>query len=428
MADSNFRGPVNSMGSLEVDAATANVTPFDGPSMFYQGVAMPDIRSAPFAKDGFRPGQQAAILVGNTVLDVDNIPQAINSTRIATTAVISTTAFAIALQTVGAAGAASVASIVVGVPIVPIGTTVATVATIAIDFGFTTGTTTANSSTIAVVDNSLFHTGQWLVVGSVGNTAATRSLVTQVQSIATTNTTTITVAPTPATALSNTPIGQGNLFGSGLLPPATQFGPAASSASGHSFAGMMVAGLSKVLNPRETICRNVSITCVTSTNFSAIVNGWDLWGAPMSELLTLTAQTTAAGKKAFKYIGSIVSGTTSAVAVSFGLGDTIGYPFRVDEWDLTETTWASASALNSNGFTAAALVSPSTSTSGDVRGTIQLSTAILTGVIATAISAVATNGTSRVTMRQTIGVWNQIAGTPINTVPMFGVAQTTATT
>lgn len=424
MADSNFRGPVNSMGALEVDAATAQVYPLDGPSMAYQGHAMPDIRSAPFAKDGFRPGQQPALVIGNVALVCDNIPQAINSTRIATTAVISTASFSIALQTVAAAGVASVASIAVGVPIIPIGTTVATVATIAIDFGFTTGSTVANSSTVHTIDNSLFHVGQWLIIGGVGNSAATRSLSTQVQSTLS-NGTGILISPVAGTTLTNVPIGQGNLFGSGLLPPATQFGPAAASASGHSFAGQFTAGLARVLNPRETVTRNISITCVTSTNFSATVYGWDLWGNPMTEVLTLTAQTTAAGKKAFKYIDRIVSGTTSAVAVSFGLGDTFGYPYRVDEWDLTDVTWNNSSALSANGFTAAALTNPSTNVSGDVRGTVQISTAIVTGVIATAVSAVASNGTSRITMRQTFGIWNQIAGTPVNTVPMFGVAQST---
>lgn len=424
MADSNFRGPVNSMGALEVDAATAQVYPLDGPSMAYQGYAMPDIRSAPFAKDGFRPGQQPALVIGNAALVCDNIPQAINSTRIATTAVIATTSFSLALQTVGVAGVASVASLAVGVPIIPAGTTVATTAALAIDFGFATGTTVAGSTTVVVVDNTVFHVGQWLVLGNVGNTAATRSLVAQCMSVLS-NGTGITLSQAAGTGLASVPIGQGNLFGSGLLPPATQFGPAAASASGHSFAGQMAAGLARVLNPRETITRNISITCVTSTNFSATVFGWDLWGNPMTEVLTLTAQTTAAGKKTFKYIDRIVSGTTTVVGVSFGLGDTFGYPFRVDEWDLTDVTWNNSAAVSSNGFTAAALTNPSTNVSGDVRGTVQLSTAILTGVIATSVSAVATNGTSRVTLRQTFGVWNQIAGTPVNTVPMFGLAQST---
>jgi len=71
------------MGSLEVDAATAGVQPLDGPSMSYQGDAVPDIRSAPFAKDGFSPGQQPAFLTINTFYAVDNIPQAASTTLLA---------------------------------------------------------------------------------------------------------------------------------------------------------------------------------------------------------------------------------------------------------------------------------------------------------------------------------------------------------
>src|SRR5258708_7746917 len=87
MGDTNFRGPVNSMGAIEVDAGTASVFPLDGPSMFYQGVGQPDIRSAPFAKDGFRQGQQAAWFVGGSGWVCDNIPQLRNTSLLATTQV-----------------------------------------------------------------------------------------------------------------------------------------------------------------------------------------------------------------------------------------------------------------------------------------------------------------------------------------------------
>jgi len=158
-----------------------------------------------------------------------------------------------------------------------------------------------------------------------------------------------------------------------------------------------------------------------------VVSGWDVWGNVMTEIITLSSATTGAGKRAFKYISSITSGTTAGLSFSFGLGDSFGLPLRGDEWDQTEITWNNAYASNSNGFQAA-ILGAQTGTSGDVRGTVQVSTAIVTGVLATAISAVASNGTSRITIQQNIGVWNQIYGTPNNTVPMFGAAQFTGTT
>jgi hypothetical protein len=190
----------------------------------------------------------------------------------------------------------------------------------------------------------------------------------------------------------------------------------------------MEAGLAKVFNPRETLTRTITLQAVTAVTYSAIVSGWDLWGNPMTELLALNAQTSMSGKKAFKYIGSIVSGTSSGTqALSFGIGDTFGFPVRGDEWEQTEVKWNGAAAVNSNGF-APPITTPASSTTGDVRGTMQISTAVLTGVLATSVSAVASNGTSRLTIFVNQGVWNSIAGTPVNTIPMFGVAQSTATT
>lgn len=428
MADSNFRGPVNSMGALEVDAQTASVMPLDGPSLIYQGVAMPDIRSAPFAKDGFRPGQQAGFLTSG-VWTVDNIPQLRNTSLIATTQV-GTAATALPLATTQVAGLASAANIACGVPIIPIGTTVATVAALALDFGFATGTTAAASTTVVVVDNRVFRPGQWLVIGGAGNAAATRSHICQVASIATANITTITVSPAVITTIANAPIGQGNLFGDSMVTLGTQFGPATASANAHSFGGAMEAGLAKVFNPRECLARNISIQSVTAQTISGILSGWDLWGNPMTELLSLAAQTVAVGKKAFKYISAFTVGTGSAggsQAFSLGLGDNFGFPLRADEWEQTEVYWNGSSATNSNGF-APPITTTATSTTGDVRGTMEISTAVLTGVLATAVSAVATNGTGRLAVYQTLGVWNQIAGTPVNTIPMFGVAQSTAVT
>lgn len=423
MAENNTRGPYASMGSLEVQGGTAaNIEPMDGPSVSYQDTVVPDIRFVPFAKDGTAPGRVPTFASGINIWAVDNIPSVRTTTQIAA-AQVATNAIAVALATVGVAGVASVASIAVGVPIIPVGTSVAT-NVIAIDFGFTTGTTTTNSTSITVIDNTLFKVGGWYVVGNVGNTAATRSLVTQVQS--TSGSAVIFVSPAPATGLASVPIGQANLFGSGLLPPATQFGPAAASANAHSFGGAFDAGLARVMNPRETITRNLVFSLATSGNYSALVSGWDLWGNPMTELVTFAAQTTVAGKKAFKYIGAIVSGTSSTNNISVGLGDTFGFPFRTDEWEQTDIFWNGSAATNSNGFVAPVMTSPATNTTGDVRGTIQISTAVVTGVLATAVSGVASNGTSRLAIVNNIGVWNQIFGTPLNTVPMFGVAQSTA--
>jgi hypothetical protein len=228
----------------------------------YQGLAMPDIRSAPFAKDGFRPGQQAGFLISGMRWAVDNIPQARSSTLLSATQV-GTVSVAVSLATTQVAGVASAATVAVGVPIIPLGTTVATYV-IALDFGFATGTTVANSSTVTVVDNRYFRQGQWIIIGGAGNAAATRSHIAQVVTIATANITTITISPVAVTAIANAPIGQGNLFGDSMVALGTQFGPQTASASAHSFGGAMEAGLAKVYNPRECLARNISLQSVTA--------------------------------------------------------------------------------------------------------------------------------------------------------------------
>ena len=433
MAESNFRGPLYSMGSLEIQGGSAaTIEPMDGPSLLYQDSAIPDIRAGTSNKDGTAPARVVAFAAGANLWACDGVPQGTSSTTLAAAQAMTATV-AVSLVTAQPAGIASSNFVAVGVPIIPVGTTVATVAALAIDFGFTTGTTATNSTTVVVVDNALFHLGQWLVIAGAGNSTASRSLITQVASISGANLTTIYISPAAATVLLNVPIGQGNLFGSGLLPPATQFGPAAASANAHSFGGAFAAGLARVVNPRETLARTIVMQGATSiTSYSAIVSGWDVWGNPMTELISFSSSTTVSGKKAFKYIGSITSGTTSAPTgdqIAVGLGDTFGLPFRADEWEQTDIFWKATAATNSNGFTACAL-GTSTSTTGDVRGTIQLSTAWMTGTLTTSVIGAAgtTNSTSRFAVVQNIGVWNQMYGTPINTIPMFGWAQSTAVT
>jgi hypothetical protein len=427
MAETNFRGPLNAIGSLEVEAGTAaTIEPFDGPSGFYQTIAMLDPRSAPFAKDGTSPGRAPAFLANPDFWACDNKPQATNATCLAASAVqTSLVAMPLATTQVSNPNAGS-PFIAVGVPILPQGTTTI-VNVIALDFGFSTGTTTANSSTVAVYDSTKFTQGQWICIGGAG-AANQASFFTQVQSIGTSNTTTITVAPLPPAASSSAPIGQANIFGAGLYPPATQFGPSAVAATYHS--PNIQAGLLRVHNSAETLARNVSVTLATggvATVVTFLVSGYDVWRAPMTELISVpatTSATTAYGQKAFKYIASVTpqSASTGGNSYAVGIGDTFGFPFRADEWEQTNSFWAGTASANSTGFTACATAVPATNTTGDVRGTIQVGAAGKGSAVTGTLSA---NGTSRLALIQNLGIWNVVFGTPNNTVPMFGVAQST---
>ena len=52
MTNTNFRGPVNSMGAMEDATSGAD----DGPSLTYQGTMFPSLRDTLFAKDGVGAG------------------------------------------------------------------------------------------------------------------------------------------------------------------------------------------------------------------------------------------------------------------------------------------------------------------------------------------------------------------------------------
>ncbi len=429
MAESNFRGPLTSMGSLEVQGGTsASVEQMDGPSLFFQGSGIADIRGVPFNKDGLLSARVPMFMGQVSPITVDAIPQTFSSTALAASQSLGTTlATAVTLiTTVGSNANPASQFLAVGVPIKPQGTSTI-VNTIAIDFGFGSGTTTANSTTVNTGDNTKYELGQWLLIGNVGNGAATTSMFAQVMAIHSTNFTGITISAAAATT-QNAPIGQADLFGALLLPPATQFQPAATPVV--HMPGLD-GGLARVHDGREMLARGVSISVTalasTSGTFAYLVTGYDVWRAPMTELISAviatTNLTTIYGRKAFKYISSVRSSLQATTAsVTVGISDIFGLPIRADQIQHLTVYAGNTAVANNVGFVAAVSTtgSPATNTTGDVRGTLQLS-----GIgPSTAISTVATtNGALRLVIVQDPPPWAMIYGTPLVTAPMFGNTQ-----
>lgn len=412
MTDTLHRGPIANAGSM----LDLTVQPEDGPSYEYQGHVVPNLRSGAFNKDGIGNARVAAYLDNPGPVLVDNIPSATSTTILSATGTTIVSGTAITLISVAPGNTtASVPSIATGIPFIPFGGS-AVQNVIALDFGFTTGTTTAANSTVVVVDNTLFTVGQWLTIGGAGNAAKTASLLSQVASISTTNTTGITVVPSPSGTLTNAPIGSANLWNS-FLPPATPFGPGSPvpTAESISWAG----GLFRLFNPVQAISRNVTVSTVAAATTGTItVRGFDVHSQAMSENLTIaTGTATVAGKKAFKYIASVTPNYSDSTGTySVGVGDVMGLPWRMDRYEYLNFVYGGINSSNSTGFVAADLTNPATATSGDVRGTLNLST------VASGGSA---NGIRRLWIAQTLPLWNNIAGTPLNTVPVLGQTQFT---
>jgi len=159
-------------------------------------------------------------------------------------------------------------------------------------------------------------------------------------------------------------------------------------------------------NPQCLVARAVSVTgSASATGGNITISGYDVYGVPMSEVIAAPASaTTVNGKKAFKYISSVVPAFTDAHNYSVGTTDIYGFPIRSEYFGDVVINYNATGITASTGYTAAVTTSPATTSTGDVRGTYALQSAA--------------DGTKRLMVRQVPLVSNigSIAG-------LFGVTQ-----
>lgn len=409
MAETIFRGPLVSMGQT----ADGRAEPADGPSIIFQGIAIPDVRIFPFRKDGMYSRRVRSFLTSPWIIVADNVPSAVSTAGLAALA-NAVSGVAMVLTTVAPGGSSGVPSLGTAIPILPSGAQPgANVNVLALDFGFTTGTLVAGSTTVTVPDSSQFEIGDWILIPGGGNSAKTLSLFTQVLTAPTA--TTITVSVAPAASLSNAAIGHANL---GNPPQASGAVPADASI-------LYDGGLAAVFCAQEALCRCVSITGVVSgTGGAFLVKGYDLYNQAMSETITVGAGAVSQfGQKAFKYIASITPQFSDAHTYSAGWGDTFGFNMRSDLWEHTDVHWGGKMPVISTGFLKADTAAP-TATTGDVRGTFQLSTNG-NGSAAAAPVAAATNGALRLVIALRNTAWQTIFSDPGvgQSIPLYGQIQ-----
>lgn len=425
MAETVYRGPSVVLGSLMDNRIEA----FDGPSIGYQGDVIADPRFGPSAKDGLAPGRIPGFYNAWFTVTADNIPQATSSTIIAAAQAPSTTAgVALSLTTAVIGQGGGQPAWAPGVPIVPFGTTVAQTVSV-IDFGFSAATTVANSTTLTVLDNTQFYVGQWIVIA--GGAASNQATITQVASIATANLTSLTVTVAPAQGSSNLPIGQGNLY-TQFLPTGTQFGP--STASAFAAEPYRLAGLAKAFDPAQGLTRNLVFQSAATASGTGtfLVSGFDVYGVAMTELITASGTSPfGVGKKAWKYITGIktvTAGTTGTPPnVTVGYGNLVGFNLRSDKWEYQDIFYNGGFSFNNAGWTSA-VTGTQTSTTGDVRGTQNLSTILVGGANGTAITPPGQiNGTSRLTLFQQVPMVAAFGSNPQTSILLFGYQQSTAT-
>lgn len=172
---------------------------------------------------------------------------------------------------------------------------------------------------------------------------------------------------------------------------ATPFIAASQAVSGAGFATIngswATAGVATTDWPRTIALASSNTGDTTQT---ALVVGTDVWGAPMSQLVTLTGQTTAKTLKAFYTVTSIFISAALAGNLTVDVGNTFGLSYKSRKGGFIQVTTTTMSSgvigttapakdypwINNSGvanlggtFTPYDNTSPATTATGDVRGT-----------------------------------------------------------
>ena len=283
-------------------------------------------------------------------------------------------------------------------------------------FGSTIATTVAASPTLTLAtaaNAKYFYVGQPLIVAGAGNAGGTTPLITSVLSVSLSAGTVTMVDNALATLASGTQVGTGDPGGLGYAFPYQK------------------AGIDQLWDPVQGFARVLRVvnTNAGDTGYSLIVRGYDTAMVPMTETIAVSANATAYGKKTWKYITQMnlwrSSSTTTTGNISVGTGDTFGLNIRSDAFEYTTIYWAQQGATAApgsagNGWVAADDTIPATGTTGDVRGTVQVSAA---GAGSNTYAGGAPNGSRRLVALNQLSLVDASTSTNLNYANMLGVAQ-----
>ena len=347
MSISAFSGPVISYGQNTIGTIT-DYNPDLGPSLFWGGVARID----PRPNFNYVPGQNfGAFTVGFGTSDTQTISYA-----------------PYALSTSAIAAAANVVS----------GAAMTLVSTNSTSTGVSVNASCTNYNTGTSVTGLLLLDGFASFTGVIASSILTVSSLTGTISIGMTLTgtgvntgTTIVNQLTGASGSTGTYTVQGDDTASSTTMTAQATG---TSALAQPFGQSNTVYL---WNPQALVARAVNVTgSASSTGGNITISGYDIYGVPMSEVIAAPAgATTVNGKKAFKYISSVVPAFTDAHNYSVGTTDIYGFPLRSDFFSDVAINYNAAIITANTGYVAAVTTSPATTTTGDVRGTYALQSA-----------------------------------------------------
>jgi len=353
-----------------------------GPCVDYQANALLDSRYVSQATSA-GGGAQGGVLAWHNPAELEVLSAVPAAPAVAAIAASATPA-ALAFFSLVSANAAGVS---VNMPLIPFGSAIqpgsqALVNVVALDFGFALGTTTIAAATANVLTltgptpggytatatyaSRFFYPGQRILVPGAGNVAGTLPLSTVVLA------TDRYAAPGQVLAATGTV-----LMANPALAVATGVNIGTSDQEyGVACSPVIRAGAVRAYDPAQLVARNVSVTNGVGGSGTVIVRGYDIYNQPMSEVIAITASTTVAGKKAFKYIASVQvqAGGVTTGGVSIGTGQLLGFPVRVDLFEAAALWVNNVQIVGSAGALPTAFVTAdqtpvATSATGDVRGT-----------------------------------------------------------
>lgn len=411
MSISAFSGPLVVFGQTPAYAGvTSDYNPELGPSLFFGGVGTLDPRSNFTYVPGQNFGAPTLGWLGGSLIQTLNItpPAATTTGGIAAAAAVTANTPMTLVSTSAAASA-----VAVGQSIARSDTGALVTGLLALDAytsvsGYVSNGTSGTAGNLLIVTtNSNLPLTIGMIISGTGIPAGTTitgygpTVSAAASGAGFTGSYTVSGAPfaagTSGSAITIT-ASLSNGTNNAVLSCATQFGP---------------SGTIQLWNPQALSARAVSVTPVSASptaNITFTVAGYDIYGFPMSEVISLTTSsvsgTAVNGKKAFKYIASVTPSVTDTVTFRVDTTNIFGFPLRSDNFGdvlINQSASVNPAVITANTNYVAAVTTAATTTTGDVRGTYTFTPTL---------------ATTRFVLRQTPQVYNvgSAAG-------LFGVTQ-----
>jgi hypothetical protein len=403
MAASVSSGPLVALGGLTGAPSGMQPTEYSqqiGPSIFWSGFGIPIIGAAA-NKDSINPGAVQALYAASPI-------QTINSVAVA-----------------GGATVANAATASVGVPLantptfapgIAPGTQVTVAGTpvynaVGLDIAIDKAAAVAGSPiiTLAVPANIWrYAKGMWIAVAGAGLAGAT--LFGQIMALGTPANGQITLSVNAVISQGAAEVGLSNrfnLYAYGNPPPS-------------GLSDFLACGMGRFLIPESASTRGVGVTGVAGgTGGNMLIQGLDIFNRLQSEIIAVGAgAVTTYGRKTYGRFISATPQFNDNHAYSVVTSDLIGFPLSVLPAPAPQPVVTFAGTAYAGAVTQYAdLTSPATTSTGDPRGGLQMSTK---GPNAGATGG-GPNGTGILTVTQTISTLAACLGGILNPGPLFGV-------